>query len=78
MSVSEARRLRAEEQAAGSAEIARYVEMARNAEQSGKPGTARIYYQMAARRASGELRADLLKRVEQLRGGATEDSSENR
>lgn len=34
------------------------------AEQNGKPQVARIYYRMAARKASGDLRESILKRLE--------------
>ena len=37
------------------------------AEQAGKPGAARIYYKMAARRATGALRRDVLRQLAQLK-----------
>lgn len=48
-------------------EIAELVERARGAEQAGKLGVARIYYQQAANRSTGELKALLLEREQELK-----------
>ena len=65
-SVAEARRLHAAEQAAGNEEALKFIELARNAEANGKPNVARVYYQNAARGASGELREQILARIQAL------------
>ena len=66
-SVAEARRLHAAEQAKQDAEAEVYVELGRNAEAKGKPSVAKVYYQMAARRASGALRDQVLTRLDALK-----------
>ena len=48
-------------------EVEELVERARGAEQAGKLGVARIYYQQAANRSTGELRTLLLERQEELK-----------
>ena len=65
-SVAEARRLHAAEQAEQDAEAMQYLERARNAEATGKTNVAKIFYQMAARRASGELRAKILDSLQAM------------
>ncbi len=67
-SVAEAQRLRAAEKASQNNDAMRYVELARGAEESDKPSVARLYYQMAARRASGELKSQILVRLDELKG----------
>jgi hypothetical protein len=52
--------------AAAAAEIEALLEKARGAIAEGKPGVAKIHLQMAARRATGERRQAILKRIEQL------------
>jgi len=54
--VAEARRLHQREQAAQSERATALFIRARTAEESGKPGVAKIYYRMAAELATGELR----------------------
>ena len=39
------------------------MERARSLEEDGKPAVAKIYYQMAARRATGELHATITDRL---------------
>jgi len=63
MSVADIRRLRAARHAVQDDEVQRLVDRAQTAEADGKPAVAKIYYQQAARLASGELRADLLHRA---------------
>jgi len=65
-SVAEARRLHAAEQAGEKSEALAYLERGRNAEAIGKPNVAKVYYQMAARRASGNLRDQILARLNAL------------
>jgi len=62
-SVAEARRLRAKEQSLGDGEAMLWFERGKTAEADGKPKTANIFYQMAARRASGELRERIQSRL---------------
>ncbi len=67
LSVAEARRLHAREQAEQNEEARVWVDRGRVAEAEGKPNVAKVYYHMAARRASGELRKEILARIESLR-----------
>lgn len=72
LSVAELRRAReagddAEAQAKRQ-EIAVLVERARGAEDAGKIGVAKIYYRQAATRASGELRRELVDKLNELSG----------
>jgi hypothetical protein len=60
---------RAAQQETRSTEAEQFFDRARQAEAEGKPHVARIYYQMAARRASGELKQQALAKVEALGGG---------
>lgn len=47
-------------------ELAALLEKAKGAEAAGKPSVARIYYQMAARRATGDQQREILTRLEAL------------
>lgn len=67
-SVAEAIRLRAAEEASQDGQALKYMELARSAEEAGKPSVAKLYYQMAARRASGELKTQILARLNDLTG----------
>jgi hypothetical protein len=51
-------------------EAERFFAQARQAEADGKLNVARIYYQMAARRATGELKEQALARIEKIQGAA--------
>ena len=70
LSVAEIKARKAAEAAgkdsAAQAEIDALVEKARGAEAEGKPAVARLYLQMAARRAEGEQRGELLKQIQRL------------
>ena len=70
-SVAEARRLHAADETDQEHDALVYEELGRNAEAKGKPNVAKVYYQMAARRASGELRQRI-----QTRLGALKTASE--
>lgn len=72
-SVAEARRLYAAEKASQDGEALKYMELARSAEEAGKPGTAKLYYQMAARRASNELKTQIQARLDDLNGKSAGD-----
>ena len=48
------------------AEVEVLLEKARGAAAEGKPAVAKIYLQMAARRAEGEQRAEVLRQLELL------------
>lgn len=65
-SVADARRLYAAEKAEQDGEAMVYVERGRNAEAKGKPNVAKVYYRMAANRASGQLREQVLAQLEAL------------
>lgn len=49
-------------------ELADYFSKARQAEAEGKPGVAKIYYQMVARNASGEIQKEAAARLTALGG----------
>lgn len=71
-SVEEARRMYELEQSAGQDEAQALWERALTAEEGGKPQVARIYYEMVARRASGDLRRQALERLGQLSEAASQ------
>lgn len=66
-SVAEAQAMRAAEEERQHAEAALYYERGLSAEAAGHRGAARIYYQMAARRASGEQKQKILQRLDALK-----------
>jgi hypothetical protein len=66
MSVAQLRVQHQREERARDAEAERWLERAKNAEAAGKANVARVYYQMAARRASGELKDRIAARLESL------------
>lgn len=66
MSVDRARQAFAAEQQSGQAEIDALLHRAEQAEQAGKRNVARVYYEMAARKADGPLRRKILDRAEAL------------
>lgn len=57
--------------AARSSEAEAYFAQGRQAEADGKPGVAKIYYQMAARRASGDLKPQIQARLDAISGRTT-------
>jgi len=65
-SVADIRAARATEAQQEDRELAGWIERARGAEAAGKTSVAKIYYKMAARRAEGDQRQELLKKVKQL------------
>lgn len=65
--------LRAEhqrDQQARQAEAAQWLQRGRQAESSGKANVARVYYQMAARRATGELKEEIAACLAAVDGSA--------
>ncbi|MCS7237458.1 MAG: hypothetical protein NZ899_04215 [Thermoguttaceae bacterium] len=56
LSVAELAALRAAELARQEEEARAYLQRGQNAERQGKPGVAKVYYQMALRKSSGEVR----------------------
>jgi len=70
-SVAEARRLRKLEQAAQDNEAMVLFERGRTAEEGGKGKVAKVYYKMAAGRASGELRQQIQARLDALSTAGT-------
>ena len=69
MSVAEARRLHEREQTGQTDEVLGYLQRARGAEAAGKLKVAKIYYQMAHHRASGDLRGQIQARLSALGSG---------
>ncbi len=61
---SEIRRQQQANQAANLQAARKSFLRGQQAEQNGKPQVARIYYRLAARKASGDLRESILKRLE--------------
>lgn len=66
VSLAEIRRQQATADAARAEEIETLVEKARGHEEAGKPGLAKIYYQQAALRATGQTRQDLVAKIRSL------------
>jgi hypothetical protein len=66
-SVQEAKRLRTREEASQQTEARIYFERGLSAQEAGNLGAARAYYQMAARRASGDVQREILQRIESLK-----------
>lgn len=66
ISVAQARRLRAAELAAVQEEAEAFFERGRGAEAAGKANVARLYYERAARRATGPLREQILAKLSAL------------
>jgi hypothetical protein len=69
--VAEARRLRQLEEAAGNDDARASYERGLTAEEGGKPGVAKIYYNMALKSATGEFRAQILARLKDLSAADT-------
>jgi hypothetical protein len=66
MSVAQLRAQHLHEQQAQEDEARQWYERGLGAEAAGKANVARVYYQMAARRAGGELKAQIAARLESL------------
>lgn len=65
-SVAEIQRERARERLSREEEAADFFARGRAAEEAGKPKVAKIYYQMAARRASGDMKQRIAARLEAI------------
>jgi hypothetical protein len=70
-SVAEARRLHELEKAADRADLNVLMERARTAEEEGKSGVAKVYYQMVVKRASGDLKSQAEEHLAALRSTPT-------
>jgi hypothetical protein len=70
LSLAEIERRRTEQSTAGNREAAALVEKARQAHAAGKGNVAAIYYEMAAKRATGELKDDIANESGRLRTAA--------
>ena len=77
-SVAEARRLHAAETASQERDALKYFAQAERSAAGGKPQVARVLYQMAERRASGELKAEIRRRLDELKPAATADKAGSR
>jgi len=66
LSVAEIRRRQSVEAEAKDADLQAWIERARGAEEAGKHSVAKIYYRIAAKQASGQLKQELLEKVKQL------------
>jgi hypothetical protein len=69
LSVAEIRRRQQTEDTSADEELATWIERARGAEASGKRNVARIYYRMAAGRATGDLKQKLLVKQREMEDG---------
>lgn len=67
LSLAEIRAQQAAQDRTANAEVAVWIARARGAEQAGRRGAARIYYQNAAKRAVGDLQRQLQAKVQSLR-----------
>ena len=63
MSVAQARAERQRQQTARAGEAAEFYKRGQKAEVAGKTGVAKIYYRMAARRATGELKGQVAEKL---------------
>jgi len=70
-SIAEARRIYEKEKAANDGDLTALLERAQAAEEDGKPGVAKIYYQMVFKRATGELKAQAQEHLDALRQSVT-------
>jgi hypothetical protein len=68
LSVAEIRRQQETEGGAADEDLAAWIERARGAEAAGKTNVARIYYRMAAGRATGELKQQMIAKYRELSG----------
>jgi len=74
-SIAEIRREQSAEDAAVNAEAARLLDEGKQIAASGKPGVARVYYQMAWRRATGDLKKQIVAEISSLNRAAGEKDS---
>ncbi|HXT59343.1 MAG TPA: hypothetical protein VN699_11960 [Pirellulales bacterium] len=78
-SVAEARRLRGADAAADQKQVLDYLRQAERAKARGKLQVVKVLYQMAERRASGELKADVRRKLAALnRAPAAESVSKSK
>lgn len=68
--VAEIRRQQAAEDAAVQEKVLALIERARGAEESGKPGVAKVYYSQAAKIATGELKEEVTGKLEELKSAS--------
>jgi hypothetical protein len=66
LSVAEIRRQQASESTSEDAELASWLERARGAEAAGKKSVAKIYYRMAAQRATGTQKVEINQKLREL------------
>jgi len=71
VSVAQARAERQRQQATRAGEAADFFQRGQAAEAVGKTGVAKVYYQMAARRATGELKEQVAVRLDAIGRGQT-------
>jgi hypothetical protein len=65
-SVAEAKRMHEAEQASGNGDARLWYERGLTAEEGGKPHVAKIYYEMALKRATGPLRDEIQARLQKV------------
>ena len=70
--MAEARRLHEMEQGTQNNEAMVYFERGRTAEEGGKAKVAKIYYEMALKRARGELREQIEARLQAVSSAASQ------
>jgi hypothetical protein len=70
MSLAELRAKHQREEQSRSDEAQKWFERGQGAEAAGKPKVARVYYQMAARRATGPLKAQIAARLDAVDGSS--------
>jgi hypothetical protein len=67
-SVADIRRQKQAAEQARNEQAAQHFARAEQAEKEGKPGVAKVYYQLAAKHASGQLQERALERIKRLSG----------
>jgi hypothetical protein len=76
-SIAEIRRQQAAEDSAAQQEALRLFEQAAELQSAGKPGVANVYYQMAARRATGVLKERAQAAIRELNGPTQSASADS-
>ena len=77
-SIAAIRQERDQKAEAEQAEALALFDRGKKCEAEGKPGAAKVYYEMAARRATGELRTEVVARLRELASERSAPSSSPR
>jgi len=77
MNLADEQSRRVQQQKTRANEAQQYFERGQQAEAEGKRGAAKVYYQMAARRADGDLKQQVLARLEAVTGARDTKIAQN-